>query len=53
MKILKSILILILLSNLNISCTTEDIVEESEINAIDNILATGEEDEEVDETEKG
>ncbi len=53
MKILKSILILILFSNLIISCTAEDIAEELETNAVENIQATGSDGEEVNETEKG
>ena len=53
MKILKSLFVLILFSNLSISCTVEDLVEESEINAIENVQATEDNSKEVDETEKG
>jgi hypothetical protein len=54
MKILKSFLILTLLLTLSISCTAEDITEESETNATENnIQATGEEGDQADQTEKG
>jgi hypothetical protein len=54
MKILKSIFILILFSNLVSSCTVDDISEDTETNSIENnIQATGENSGEVDQTEKG
>jgi hypothetical protein len=53
MKILKSIFILILFFIFITSCTIDDIVEESETNATENIQANGDDEENVDETEKG
>lgn len=53
MKTLKSIFILILFSILIASCTVEDIVKETETNSIENRQATGEDGEDVDQTEKG
>ena len=53
MKILKSTFILMLLSNLVISCTADDINEESEQNLIENIQATGGDEDNIDPTEKG
>jgi len=53
MKILKNIFILILITNLTVSCTAEDINEDENTTAIENILATGEEGNDGnDETEK-
>ena len=53
MKILKSIFVLILFSNLVSSCTVDDISEGTETNLIEsNIQATGENDGIVDETKK-
>jgi len=52
MKILKSILILFLFSNFITSCIPENLVEELETTAVENIQATGEDDDGVDETEK-
>jgi len=53
MKVLKSIFILILFSTFITSCTSEDIVVQPEVNSIENLQATGSDDKEVDETEKG
>lgn len=53
MKILKSIFILILFTNLVVSCTDDDIIEVHETNAIENIQASGGDGEEVDQTKKG
>lgn len=52
MKILKSIFVLVLFSNFIISCTVDDITEDSEINQTE-IQATGENNAEDDQTEKG
>ena len=53
MKILKSIFILILFSNLIISCTVDDITEETETNTIKNTQAISDDEKVIDETEKG
>jgi len=52
MKTLKSIFILILFSNLITSCTVEDIIEEQETNATENVQATGGDEDDIDQTEK-
>ncbi len=52
MKILKIIFILILFSNLIVSCTIDEIIEEQETSTTENKQATGDETEDIDETEK-
>lgn len=53
MKILKSIFVLVLFFSLITSCTVDDITEETETNVIENTQATGGEEADVDQTEKG
>jgi len=53
MKTLKTIMILSLFSNFITSCTVDDITEDSDVDPIENVKATGDNKEDVDETEKG
>ncbi len=53
MKILKSIFVLVLFSNFIVSCAADDITEEQETIATENIQATGDDGKDVDQTEKG
>ena len=53
MKALKTIMIILLFSNFIISCTVDDITEDAKTDSIENVQATGDNKEDVDETEKG